>query len=72
MTSVDDVTIRLVEIADRIGMPETNIVTERTARLDAELHVQTLTALLQTFTRNPSPRLLSSSLLPMRKLSRQG
>ena len=45
---------RNVEIANCVGQRETNIVTERTARMDAEQHVQTLTAMLQTLTRNPT------------------
>ena len=42
--------IRMVEIANRVGQLETNIVTERAARMDAEQHVLTLTAHVQTLT----------------------
>ena len=38
----------------RIGQLVRNIVTSRTARMDAEQHAQTLTAELQTLTRNPT------------------
>ena len=34
----------MLEIANRIGQLETNIATERTERMDAEQHVQILTA----------------------------
>ena len=43
----------MLGIASRIGQLETNII-ERHARVDAEQHVQTLTAQLQTVTRNPT------------------
>ena len=44
----------MVEIENRISQLETNIVTERTARMDAQQHVQTLATQLQTLTRNPT------------------
>ena len=52
---MDDVAIRIVDIiGKRIGHLETNSVTERTARMDAEQqHVQTPTAQLQTSTSKP-------------------
>ena len=53
-SAMDDSALRMVGVANRIRMLETNFVTVRTARLDAEKHVQTLTAQLQTLTRNPT------------------
>ena len=47
----DEMATSMVEIANRMGQLETNIVTELTARMDAEQHVQTLTAQLQAMTR---------------------
>ena len=44
---------RMVEIANGIGQLETNIVTERTAGMHAEQHVQTLTAPVVDFDKQP-------------------
>ena len=46
--------IRMVEIANRIVQLEVHFVTERTARMDSEQHVQTLTTQLQTLSSNPN------------------
>ena len=40
---MEEMTTRMVEIANRISQLETNFVTKRTARMDAEQHVQILT-----------------------------
>ena len=50
---MEEIATKMVEIANRIGKLETNIVTERTAKMDAEQHVQTLTAQLQSFDQKP-------------------
>ena len=50
---MEEIATKMVEIANRIGKLETNIVTERTARMDAEQHVHTLTAQLQSFDQKP-------------------
>ena len=51
---MEEMATRMVEIANRICLLETIIVTERTARIGAKQHVQTLTAQVQTLTRNPT------------------
>ena len=53
--------VRMVEIANCIGSLETNMVAERTARLDAEQQLQTLTAQLLTLTRNPTTQTQAQS-----------
>ena len=40
---MDEMSVRMAEISNRIGQLETTIVTERTAEMDADHHVQTLT-----------------------------
>ena len=52
-STMNDMAICMAWNANCTGMLQTNMVTERTARLDAEQHVQTLTAQLQTLTRKP-------------------
>ena len=49
----------MVEMANRIGQLETNIVTERTERTDAEHRVPNFTEQLQTVIRNPTTQALA-------------
>ena len=40
MKAMEEKATKMVEIANSIGQLETNIVTERTAKIDAEQHVR--------------------------------
>ena len=61
MAAMEDVATIMVEIANRIGQLATNIVAERTARMGAEQHVQTLTAQSQTLSSNPTAQTQAQS-----------